>query len=96
MVNLLGFIIILLLLVGFFSGIEAAFSSVNRLSVELRKKQGRTGGILMSQFLDRPSNFIGVVLIGFNIFLVIYGLMIGEFLEPLWKWLEQKYSGSIA
>ncbi|KIC94792.1 hemolysin family protein [Flavihumibacter solisilvae] len=95
MVNLLGFIIILLLLVGFFSGIEAAFSSVNRLSVELRKKQGRTGGILMSQFLDRPSNFIGIVLVGFNIFLVFYGLMIGEFLEPLWRWLEQRFQSSI-
>jgi putative hemolysin len=88
--NSLGVIIFFLLLTGFFAGIEAAFSSINRLSVELRKKQGRTGGMLISQFLDRPSNFIGVVLIGFNISLVIYGLMIGEFLEPLWKILEQK------
>ncbi|MBZ5857862.1 hemolysin family protein [Flavihumibacter profundi] len=87
--NSLGALLFFLLLVGFFAGIEAAFSGINRLSVELRKKQGRTGGILISQYLDRPSNFIGVVLIGFNICLVVYGLMIGEFLEPLWHFLEE-------
>lgn len=88
--NSLGLIIFFLALLGFFAGIEAAFGSINRLSVELRKKQGRTGGILVSQFLEKPSIFIGVVLIGFNLFLVVYGLMIGEFLEPLWIILEQK------
>ncbi|ULQ56086.1 hemolysin family protein [Flavihumibacter rivuli] len=88
--NSLGWIIFSLVLVGFFAGVETAYSSINRLSVELRKKQGRTGGILMGQFLERPSSFIGVVLIGFNIFLVVYGLMIGEFLEPAWKYLEQR------
>lgn len=88
--NSFGLIIFFLLLTGFFAGIEAAFSIINRLSVELRKKQGRTGGLLVSQFLDRPSNFIGVVLIGFNIFLVVYGLMIGTFLEPIWLWVEKQ------
>ncbi len=88
--NSLGLIIFFLLLVGFFAGIEAAFGSINRLSVELRKKQGRTGGILIGQWMERPSSLIGVVLIGFNLFLVIYGLMIGEFLQPLWMILEQK------
>ncbi|MBC6491173.1 hemolysin family protein [Flavihumibacter stibioxidans] len=88
--NSLGLIVFFLVLVGFFAGIEAAYGSINRLSVELRKKQGRTGGILVSQFLEKPSSFIGVVLIGFNLFLVVYGLMIGEFLEPLWRILEQK------
>ncbi|GAO42833.1 hemolysin family protein [Flavihumibacter petaseus] len=87
--NSFGLIIFFLLLVGFFAGIEAAFSAISRLSVELRKKQGRTGGILISQFLDKPSQFIGVVLIGFNIFLVVYGLMIGAFLEPVWLWVEK-------
>ena len=85
-----GLIIIFLLLTGFFAGIQAAFSTINRLSVELRKKQGKTGGLLVSQFLDKPSNFIGVVLIGFNIFLVVYGLMIGSFLEPVWLWVERQ------
>jgi putative hemolysin len=90
--NSLGALIFFLLLVGFFAGIESAFSSINRLSVELRKKQGRTGGIFLSQYLERPSNFIGVVLIGFNVCLVFYGLMIGEFLEPIWLLLEQKFA----
>ncbi|MFT4022462.1 MAG: hemolysin family protein [Flavihumibacter sp.] len=89
-INSFGLIILFLLLTGFFAGVQAAFSTINRLSVELRKKQGKTGGLLVSQFLDKPSNFIGVVLIGFNIFLVVYGLMIGSFLEPVWRWVEKQ------
>ncbi|KYP15614.1 hemolysin family protein [Flavihumibacter sp. CACIAM 22H1] len=87
--NTIGLILFFLLLAGVFVGIEAAFGSINRLSVELRKKQGRTGGTLISNFLDQPSLFIGVVLILFNICLVAYGLMIGQALEPVSLWMER-------
>lgn len=87
--NAISPIVFFLLLAGFFVGVEAAFGSINRLSVELRKKQGRTGGILVSNYLDQPSLFIGVVLIWFNICLVFYGLMIGAALEPFWFFLEK-------
>jgi len=76
-----------ILLVGFFAGIEIAFVSVNRLTVELKKKQGKTGGLIMSQFMSTPSRFISTTLIGFNLFLVIYGLLVGELLAPIWNWL---------
>lgn len=82
---ILLFIIITLVLTGFFSGIEMAFISVNKLNVELKKKQGRRSGLILSHFIDRPSRFIGTCLVGFNICLVAYGLMISNYLDPYWK-----------
>jgi CBS domain containing-hemolysin-like protein len=88
--NTIGYIVLSILLVGFFVGIQIAFISVNKLTVELKKKQGRRSGILLSYFLDEPSKFIGATLIGFNVFLVIYGLLVGEMLAPIWNWLQEK------
>jgi len=74
------------LLLGFFAGLEIAFVSVNRLSVELKKKQGKRSGIIISSFLEKPSRFIGTTLLGFNIFLVIYGLLFSDLLRmSLWN-----------
>lgn len=88
--NTIGYIVLSILLVGFFVGIQIAFISVNKLTVELKKKQGRRSGILLSYFLDEPSKFIGATLLGFNFFLVIYGLLVGEMLQPIWNWLQDK------
>jgi putative hemolysin len=83
---LIFWIIGTLILLGFFAGIEIAFVSVNRLSIELKKKQGKRSGIILSQFLEKPSRFIGTTLLGFNIFLVVYGLLFSGLLEEtLWK-----------
>lgn len=82
------FILITISFIGFFAGIEIAFISVNRLGIELKKKQGRKSGLILGKFIDRPSRFIGTCLVGFNIFLVIYGLMVSDMLEPLWKQLH--------
>ena len=87
MLNTLIWIIISILLIGFFAGIEIAFVSVNRLTVELKKKQGKTGGLIISEFMASPSTFISTTLIGFNLFLVVYGLLVGEILSPVWNWL---------
>jgi putative hemolysin len=70
-----------LLFIGFFAGLEIAFISINRLSVELKKKQGKRSGIILSAFLEKPSRFIGTTLLGFNIFLVIYGLLFSDLLR---------------
>jgi CBS domain containing-hemolysin-like protein len=77
---------IVLLFIGFFAGIEIAFISANKLSIELRKKQGKQSGIIVSRFFENPSRFIGVCLIGFNFFLVMYGMVVGRMLEPFWQW----------
>ncbi len=74
-----------LLLTGFFSGVEIAFVSVNKLTVELKKKQGSYTGKVWAEFMDRPARFIGTILICFNILLVIYGLLWSKIMEPVWN-----------
>lgn len=71
----------MLLFIAFFSGIEIAFISANRLSIELKKKQGKLSGIIMSRFMEQPSRFLGTCLIGLNIFMVIYGLLFSELMR---------------
>ena len=79
--------IIAILLVGFFSGMEIAFITANRLTIELRRKQGTISGKIWGSFSDRPTKFIGTLLIGANFVLVVYGLLIGGLLSPLWNWM---------
>ena len=81
-------IIAVFLLAGFFSGIEVAFVSANKLPIELKKKQGLRSGRILSDFMESPAKFIGTTLIGFNLALVTYGLLIGEFLTTAWTWVE--------
>ena len=76
-----------LLLMGFFAGIEMAYYSANRLTIELRKKQGGSSGHLLSKFVDEPANFIGSTLIGFNIFLVFFSLQISSVMQPMWRYI---------
>src|SRR3984957_2178886 len=88
--NTLVWIVIAWLMIAFFSGIEVAFIRANRLAIDLKKKQGLSSGIIMSNFLDSPAQFIGTTLAGFNIFLVIFGLMVGETFLPAWNLLITK------
>lgn len=88
--NTLIWIVLSIILVGFFAGIEVAFTGLNRLNVELKKKQGKKSGLLFSYFIEDPTRFIGFVLVGYNIFLVIYGLLIGQLLQPGWNYLISK------
>ena len=62
-----------LILIGFFAGIEIAFISVSKLSIELRKKQGSYPGRVWAGFMENPTRFIGTTLIAFNILMVVYG-----------------------
>jgi CBS domain containing-hemolysin-like protein len=73
---------------GFFAGIEMAFYSANRMSIELRKRQGGSTGQLMSKFVDAPASFLGTTLIGFTIFLVFFGLQISTVMQPVWNRLR--------
>lgn len=73
-----------LILVGFFSGIEIAFISANKLSIELKKKQGTYSGKIWGDYADHPAKFIGTSLVCFNIILVIYGVLWSSLMEPLW------------
>ncbi|MGI9191537.1 MAG: hemolysin family protein [Chitinophagaceae bacterium] len=73
MLSTILYIIICLILIGFFSGIEIAFVSSNKLNFELKKKQGSYAGKVLSRFMENPATFIGTSLVGINICLVIYG-----------------------
>jgi putative hemolysin len=77
-----------ILLIGFFAGIEIAFISANKMNVELKKKQGKSSGIIMARFMEDPARFIGTTLIGINLVLVVYGLLVSEALRPFWKVLD--------
>ena len=78
-----------LILIGFFSGYEIGFVSANRLSLELKKKQGNRAGKIIAGFLLSPTQFIGTCLIGLNISLVVFGILFEQLLDQvLWEKLH--------
>ena len=81
-------IIIAFLLGGFFAGVEVGFVSLNRLSIELKKKQRSKNAYVLSEFLDEPSRFISGMIVGICISVVIYGMLIDQLLTQLWKYVE--------
>ena len=65
----------------FFSGIEIAFLSANKLRIELRSKQGSFNAGILSRYVKTPSDFISTVLVANNLALVIYGIYMGKILD---------------
>ena len=88
-------ILLSLLLIGFLSGVEMAFVSANKLSIELRKKKGTYSGRVWGEYADKPARFIGTTLIGFNVMLVIYGLFWSNFMSGVWHNQIGDYSWDI-
>lgn len=78
MLTTILYILVCLVFIGFFSGIEIAFVSVSKLTIELKRKQGSYSGKVLSRFMENPATFIGTSLVGVNIALVVYGLLMTE------------------
>lgn len=82
------FFILTLVLMAFFAGIEMAFYSANRLSIEIKKKQGGSIAEILSNFVDAPARFLGTTLIGYTIFLVFLGLQFSSVMAPIWQYFH--------
>ncbi|MBE9466940.1 MAG: HlyC/CorC family transporter [Bacteroidetes bacterium] len=76
-------ILVSLLLSAFFSGMEMAFISSNKLKIELDKKQGLFSANIISIFTDHPTHYIATMLIGNTFALVTYGVFMARILKPL-------------
>jgi CBS domain containing-hemolysin-like protein len=76
-------IILVLLLSALFSGMEIAYVSSNRLKFELDRQHGDINARLLSPLYDRPSRYLATMLVGNNIALVIYGMLMASWMEPL-------------
>lgn len=71
-----------LVLCAFFAGTEMAFVSSNKFKVELDKNKGNFTGKLLSIVTKSPSKFIGTMLIGNCVGLVVFGVMAEQLLDP--------------
>lgn len=76
-------ILISLLLSAFFSGMEMAFVASNKLRLELSKKKGDFTSQVLSIYTENPGQYIVTMLIGNNISLVVYGIIMAMVLEPV-------------
>lgn len=71
-------IILCLLFSAFFSGMEIAFVSSNKVHIELQKNQTNIIASVLKTLTKKPSKFIATMLVGNNIALVVYGFFMGE------------------
>jgi putative hemolysin len=81
----ISIIILCLILSAFFSGMEIAFISSNKIYLEIEKKQGNFLSKILTKLTEKPSKFIAAMLIGNNIALVVYGFLMGELLM---NWID--------
>ncbi|WP_053976127.1 hemolysin family protein [Mangrovimonas xylaniphaga] len=78
-------IVVSLLLSAFFSGMEIAYVSANKIHIEIEKKQGDFLAKILKRLTEKPSKYIATMLIGNNIALVIYGFVMGD---VLMEWFQ--------
>nr|WP_315208627.1 hemolysin family protein [uncultured Flavobacterium sp.] len=76
----ISIIILCLILSAFFSGMEIAFVSSNKIYLEIEKKQDNFVSKILTKLTEKPTNFIVTMLIGNTIAMVVYGFFMGELL----------------
>lgn len=88
----ISIIIICLILSAFFSGMEIAFISSNKIYLEIEKKQDNFLSQILTRLTEKPSQFIATMLVGNNIALVVYGFFMGKLLMDLMNSLGYYFS----
>ena len=76
----ISIIILCIILSAFFSGMEIAFVSSNKIYLEIEKKQDNFLSKILTKLTEKPTNFIVAMLIGNTIAMVVYGFFMGELL----------------
>ena len=74
----ISIIILCLILSAFFSGMEIAFISSNKIYLEIEKMQDDFTSQILTKLTQNPSKFIATMLVGNNIAIVVYGFFMGE------------------
>ncbi len=90
--NLFVIILITILLSAFFSGMEIAFVSANKLRLELDKQSEPFNSKILKMVTGNAGNYIATMLVGNNIALVIYGIAFATLLEPVFHGFIQNES----
>ncbi len=88
----IGIIIICLILSAFFSGMEIAFVSSNKIYLEIEKKQDNFISKILTKLTEKPSKFIASMLVGNNVTMVIYGFFMGDLLMRWFNTLGYQFS----
>ena len=81
----IAIIVLCLLLSAFFSGMEIAYVSSNKVYLSIEKKQNNFNSKILAKLVDKPSQFITSMLVGNNVVLVIYGIFSGDLIM---NWIE--------
>ena len=81
----LTIIVICLLLSAFFSGMEIAYVSSNKVYLSIEKRQQNFNASILNKLTEKPSQFITAMLVGNNAVLVVYGIYSGDLII---NWLE--------
>ena len=89
------YILLALIASAFFSGMEIAFLSSDKLRLELDRNKGGFSAKILGLLYGRPDRFITTMLLGNNVALVIYGLLMAELMEPWLISLVGKNDGLI-
>ncbi len=92
----LSLILIILVVSAFFSGMEIAFVSSSKLRFELDKKQRGIASSILQIFYKHPQQYISTMLVGNNICLVVYGLLMARILTPYLLFLQNQFLITLA